>query len=122
MEDINWKCDGECNEKLDQYSYAMLISNVQVLEVDDKGRIAASSSTGQQDEQLCYSCFTEKYEATEQLKTALKHCLSEIARSIELIETSSDPARSAYLDDVIEGPGWDKLNELVVYIAGELKK
>lgn len=44
-------------------------------------------------------------------KAALKHCISKTARSVELIE-----------DDVITGDlgALNELNELVVYIAGQL--
>lgn len=115
MESINWKCDGECNEQLGTHSYAMLVSNVQVLEVDDEGRITASTSTGQQDEQLCYSCFTKKYkDRAEDLDAALRHCLREAANAVELLEAESN-------DDFYNPKATlDKLNELVVYIAGQL--
>ncbi len=42
------------------------------------------------------------------LKVALKHCLTKIAHTVELVE-----------DDCIEG-ALNELNELVVYIAGQL--
>lgn len=110
MENILWKCDGDCKEDLDEYTYAMLISNVQVLEVDDKGRIAASSSTGQR-EQLCYSCYEEKCKEPAGYKAALMHCIKDIAHAIELIEAE------CYHGDL---GALNELNELVVYIAGVL--
>lgn len=59
MNEVKWKCD-KCGEEFDEYSYAMIIDNVQVLETKD-GKICASTTTGQHQEQLCFTCWSEKY-------------------------------------------------------------
>jgi len=48
-------------------------------------------------------------------KEALQHCLSEVANIIELVECLDD------FDGLAVKEAVDKLNELVVYIAGQLK-
>ena len=105
--ELVWKCDGECKEELDEYAYAMIISNVQVLEVDDKGRITTSQSTGQQDEQLCWSCFAEKHidpaKTLEGIKTYAK-ALIDTAKGKSWVTVSAVLTAKALLD-MIEGTG-----------------
>jgi hypothetical protein len=106
-EELTWTCN-DCGEICERNTYATMVTILtgEVTKAAEDGRVIdVEPQFPVETEQLCYLCFDKKYK--EPVK-ALRSCLAAIANTIELMD--SDEHKKAY----------DKLNDLVVYIAGVL--
>lgn len=105
--DIEWNCEGPCGDTLGRNSYVTMVttSTGEVVKAE-KGRVIdMEPQFPVETEYLCFTCYAAKYkDPLETLRVSLKV----IANSIELMDDGEH--RAAY----------EKLNELVVYIAGVL--
>ncbi len=113
-EDVSWNCD-ICGDKLGRDSYVTVVttSTGEVIKAEDGRLIDMEPQFPAEIEHLCYSCWSKKYkEPVETLRTVL----GVIANIIELVENLDD------FDGLAVKEAVDKLNDLVVHIAGVLPK
>ena len=112
-EDIEWNCEGSCGESLGRHSYVTMvtITTGEVVKAEDGRVIDMEPQFKPEIENLCYTCYAAKYK--DPVK-ALRTVVGVVANVIELLEAEAN-------DDFYNPKAaLDKLNELVVYIAGVL--
>ena len=114
QEELEWTCT-DCEDTLDRNSYVTMVNTVtgEVIKAEDGRVIDMEPKFPPKIEHLCYTCWHKKY---KQPMEALRACLGTIAAIIELVEDLDD------FDGLAVKEAVDKLNDLVVYIAGVLPK
>lgn len=111
-EDIEWNCD-ICGDPLDRNSYVTMVttSTGEVVKAEEGRVIDMEPQFPVETEHLCFTCYQAKYK--DPVKT-LRTVVGVIANVIELLEAEAN-------DDFYNPKAaLDKLNKLVVYIAGVL--
>ncbi len=111
-EDIEWNCD-ICEDPLGRNSNVTMVTtaNGEVIKAEDGRVIDMEPQFAVETEYLCFTCYQAKYK--DPVKT-LRTVVGVIANVIELLEAEAN-------DDFYNPKaGLEKLNELVVYIAGTL--
>lgn len=113
-EEIEWNCE-KCGDPLNRHSYVTRVTTVtgEVIKAEDGRIIDMEPQFPPEEENLCYNCYTKKYKEPVE---ALRAALGTVAHVIELLEGEAN-------DDFYNPKeALDKLNDLVVYIAGALPK
>ena len=111
-EDIQWNCD-ICEDPLDRNNNVtkVVTSNGEVIKAEDGHVIDMEPQFPVETEHLCYPCYQAKYK--EPIKT-LRTVVGVVANVVELLEADAN-------DDFYNPKAaLEKLNELVVHIAGVL--